>query len=67
MNATNAATSVDEKCHFKHVHAAWAIKDCVCVHGGFWALCVQNLAQSEEWLCWHGRVSRVCLHNAEAV
>lgn len=31
MNATNAATSVDEKCHFKHVHAAWAIKDSVCV------------------------------------
>lgn len=31
MSATNAATSVDEKCHFKHVHAAWAIKDCLCV------------------------------------
>lgn len=27
MNATNSATSVDEKCHFKYVHAAWAIKD----------------------------------------
>lgn len=41
MNATNAATSVDEKCHFKYVHAAWAIKDklCACAWGLLCALC----------------------------
>lgn len=38
--------------------------NCVRVHGGFCVLCVQNLTQSEVWLCWLSPMSNVCLNKA---
>lgn len=60
MNATNAATPADEKCHLKYGHACLK---CVCAWGLLGTLCSGPCPARGAGLCWLSPVSNVRLQN----